>query len=168
MATSQLATTATNTQPKTILMADDDPDDCLLTQDAWEESGSPHTLRFVRDGAELLDYLNHRGKFLDSEDHPLPGLILLDLNMPRKNGHQALKEIRDHEVFRHIPVVVMTTSIDEQDTRRTYALGANACMTKPRSAQEFHTIVGALSQYWASMVELPFEKDELTWNVTFN
>lgn len=110
MATSQLATTATNTQPKTILMADDDPDDCLLTQDAWEESGSPHTLRFVRDGAELLDYLNHRGKFLDSEDHPLPGLILLDLNMPRKNGHQALKEIRDHEVFRHIPVVVMTTT----------------------------------------------------------
>ena len=131
MATSQLTATATNTQPKTILMADDDPDDCLLTQDAWEESGSPHTLRFVRDGTELLDYLNHRGKFSDSEDYPLPGMILLDLNMPRKNGHQALKEIRDHEVFRHIPVIVMTTSIDEQDTRRTYDLGANACMTKP-------------------------------------
>ncbi len=75
----------------TVLMADDDPDDCLLTQDAWEEGGAPSTLRFVRDGAELLDYLYHRGKFADTDDFPLPGMILLDLNMPRKNGHQALK-----------------------------------------------------------------------------
>ena len=144
------------THSKTVLIADDDPDDCLLTQDAWEESGSPYTIRFVRDGAELLDYLYHRGKFSDTDDYPLPGMILLDLNMPRKNGHQALKEIRDHDVFRHIPVVVMTTSLDEDDTRLTYALGANACMTKPRSAQGFHEVVGALSQYWSSIVELPF------------
>ena len=86
-------------------------------------------------------------------------MILLDLNMPRKNGHQALQEIRDHDTFRHIPVVVMTTSIDEDDTRRTYALGANACMTKPRSAQGFHEVVGALSQYWSSIVELPFRNE---------
>lgn len=153
------------TPSNTILMADDDPEDCLLTQDAWDEYGSPHSLRFVRDGAELLDYLNHRGKFADRDDYPLPGMILLDLNMPKKNGHQALKEIRDHEILRHIPVVVMTTSIDEDDTRRTYALGANACMTKPRSAQGFHSIVGALSHYWASMVELPFENETYPWGL---
>jgi len=144
------------TQSKTVLMADDDPDDCLLTQDAWEEYGASHTLRFIRDGAELLDYLYHRGKFSDTEDYPLPGMILLDLNMPRKNGHQALKEIRDHDAFRHIPVVVMTSSIEDNDTRHTYALGANACMTKPHSAQGYHAVVGALSQYWSNIVELPF------------
>jgi len=144
-------------------MADDDADDCLLTQDAWEEFGSPHSLRFVRDGSELLDYLNHRGKFSDPEIHPLPGMILLDLNMPKKTGHEVLEEIRAHEVFRHIPVVVVTSSIDEEDTRRTYALGANACMTKPHSAQEFHTVIGALSQYWASMVELPCYNEKPSW-----
>ncbi len=153
---------------KTVLIADDDPDDCLLTQDAWEESDGPHTIRFVRDGAELLDYLYHRGKFSDTDDYPLPGMILLDLNMPRKNGHQALKEIRDHDVFRHIPVVVMTTSIDEDDTRRSYALGASACLTKPRSAQEFHSTVVALSQYWPGMVELPVGNENPPWDVSFN
>ena len=149
---------------KAVLIADDDPDDCLLTQDAWEECGVPPTLRFVRDGAELLDYLYHRGKFSDTDDYPLPGMILLDLNMPRKNGHQALKEIRDHDVFRHIPVVVMTTSIDEDDTHRTYALGASACLTKPRSAQGFHAVVGTLSQYWSTMVELPFGNESPAWD----
>jgi two-component system, response regulator len=168
MEMSHLATMSMENPSKTILMADDDPDDCLLTQDAWEEYGCPHTLKFVRDGEELLDYLHRRGKFSDTEDYPLPGMILLDLNMPRKNGHQALKEIRDHEVFRHIPVVVMTTSIDEEDTCRTYALGANACMTKPRSAQEFHTVVGALSQYWTSMVELPYGSEKPAWNSLYN
>ncbi len=152
----------------TVLMADDDPDDCLLTQDAWEECGAPPTLRFVRDGAELLDYLYHRGKFSDTDDYPLPGMILLDLNMPRKNGHQALKEILAHDVFRHIPVVVMTSSIDEDDTRRTYALGASACLTKPRSAPEFHAVVGALSQYWSGMVELPFGIENRAWDLSFN
>ena len=156
------------TPSKTVLMADDDPDDCLLTQDAWEECGGPQTLRFVRDGAELLDYLYHRGKFVDTDDYPLPCMILLDLNMPRKNGHQALKEIRENDVFRHIPVVVMTTSIDEDDTRLTYALGANACMTKPRSAQGFHAVVGAVSHYWSSMVELPFENEILKWDLSIN
>lgn len=161
-------TSSMTAPPKTVLMADDDPEDCLLTQDAWEEYGSPHTLRFVRDGAELLDYLYHRGKFANAENYPLPGMILLDLNMPRKNGHQALQEIRAHEVFRHIPVVVMTTSIDDDDTCRTYALGANACMTKPRSAQEFHTVIGALSQYWSSMVELPTEEEKPDWELIWN
>ena len=156
------------TPSKTVLMADDDPDDCLLTQDAWEEGGAPSTLRFVRDGAELLDYLYHRGKFADTDDFPLPGMILLDLNMPRKNGHQALKEIRENDFFRHIPVVVMTTSIDEDDTRLTYALGANACMTKPRSAQGFHAVVGAVSHYWSGMVELPFENEILKWDLSIN
>lgn len=150
-------------QTKTVLMADDDAEDCLLTQDAWEEFGSPHSLRFVRDGAELLDYLLHRGKFSNVEDYPLPGMILLDLNMPRKNGHQALKEIRENETLQHIPVIVLTTSIDEIDTHQTYSLGANACMTKPRSAQEFHTVVGALSQYWSSMVELPEQYKKFEW-----
>jgi len=156
------------TPSKTVLMANDDPDDCLLTQDAWEESGSPQTLRFVRDGVELLDYLYHRGKFSDTDDYPLPGMILLDLNMPKKNGHEALKEIRENALFRHIPVVVMTGSVDEDDTRRTYALGANACMTKPRSAQGFHAVVGAVSHYWSSMVELPFENENLRWNLLAN
>ena len=142
-------------QAPTIIMADDDLDDCRLTQDAWEESGSTHQIRFVRDGEELLDYLHHRGKFSNAQDFPLPSMILLDLHMPKRNGHEVLKEMRAHEQLRHIPVLVFTHSLNEEDTCRTYALGANACMTKPHSTQEYQSLINTLSQYWASMVHLP-------------
>jgi len=142
-------------QSPTIIMADDDPEDCLLTQDAWEESGSPHQISFVRDGEELLDYLHHRGKFSNAQDYPQPSMILLDLHMPKRNGHEVLQEIRSHKNFCHIPVVVFTHSLNEEDTCRTYALGANACMTKPHSAQEYHSLINTLSQYWSNMVHLP-------------
>ncbi len=143
---------------QTVIMADDDPDDCLLTQDAWEESGSPHTIRFVRDGEELLDYLHHRRKFSDSEGFPLPCMILLDLHMPKRNGHEALQEIRSQGSFQHIPIVVITNSNNEDETCRSYALGANACLTKPRTAQEYQSVIGTLSQYWSYRVQLPSDQ----------
>jgi len=139
----------------TIVMADDDPEDCLLTQLAWEESGSPLQTRFVRDGEELLNYLYHRGKYANSQEYPLPSMIHLDLDMPKRNGHTVLQEMRDYEEFRHIPTVMFTHSLDEEGTCRTYGLGANACMTKPKSTHEYHSLINSLSQYWPNMVHLP-------------
>ena len=109
-------------KPITILMADDDPDDRQLTQEAFEESRLANDLRFVEDGEELLDYLNRRGKYADPAQAPRPGLILLDLNMPRKDGREALQEIKADPDLRRIRVVVMTTSKAEEDIFRTYDL----------------------------------------------
>lgn len=131
----------------TVLMADDDPEDCLLTQEAWEEWGSSSTIRFVRDGVELMDYLHHRGRYANPDDHPLPGMILLDLNMPRKTGHEVLKEIKEDETLRHIPVFVLTSSIDDIDTYRTYTLGAQACLTKPQSLNGYRNIIETLGRF---------------------
>ena len=142
-----------------IVMADDDADDCLLTQEAWECTGSSLPLRFVRDGEELLDYLYHRGKYADRGECPLPSLIILDLHMPKRNGHEVLEEIRARPELQHIPVVMFTSSIDEQDTCRTYALGANACMTKPQSIRDYHFVISQLSKYWSGMVHLPLERN---------
>lgn len=139
-------------QPIMILMADDDADDRILTKEALEESRVLNELRFVEDGEELMDYLKKRGKYADA---PRPGLILLDLNMPRKDGREALKEIKADPELRRIPVVVMTTSKAEEDIFRSYDLGASSFITKPVTFDRLVELMKALGRYWVEFVELP-------------
>jgi CheY-like chemotaxis protein len=139
----------------TILLADDDPDDRQLTRDAFKENRLANALATVEDGEELLDYLHRRGKYKELQGTPLPGLILLDLNMPRKDGREALKEIKAHPEFRRIPIVVLTTSKAEEDILRTYDLGVNSYITKPVTFKSLVEIVKVLGRYWFEVVELP-------------
>jgi CheY-like chemotaxis protein len=141
-------------QPITILMADDDADDRLLCQQALEESRVINELRFVEDGQQLLDYLNQQGNF-NAENAPRPGLILLDLNMPRMDGREALKEIKSDPILRRIPIVVMTTSQAEEDIYRSYDLGANSFITKPVTFDRLVDLMRVLGQYWVEFVEIP-------------
>jgi CheY-like chemotaxis protein len=115
----------------TILVADDDPEDCLLIKEAVKEGLLLNGLRFVEDGEELMDYLRHEGGYKSPSSSPRPGIILLDLNMPRKDGREALKEIKSDPDLKGIPVVVLTTSKAEEDILRSYNLGANSYITKP-------------------------------------
>jgi len=138
-----------------ILMAEDDADDRLLVQDAFAECGASDTVRFVADGQELVDYLLRRGKYEKPCTSPRPDLILLDLNMPRKDGREALKEIRSHRELRQVPVVVFTTSRADSDIERVYELGANSFITKPAGFDALVTIVTQLTIYWFGTVELP-------------
>lgn len=140
--------------PRAILMADDDPDDRLLLQEARDEAGLDSDLYFVEDGEDLLDFLRHEGKYAE-QTTPLPGLILLDLNMPRKDGREALREIRADVTLRRIPIVVLTTSKSEEDIYRSYDMGANSYITKPVSFEALVTMVQLLGQYWLTTVELP-------------
>lgn len=139
----------------TILMADDDPDDRMLTRVALTESLLLNELETVEDGQDLMDYLLHQGKFSGPAARPRPGLILLDLNMPRKDGREALKEIKEHPELRSIPVVVMTTSKAEEDILSTYNLGVNSFITKPVSFEGLIDVLKALGQYWFEVVRLP-------------
>ena len=141
-------------QPIVILMADDDADDRMLTRDALAESRVLNELRFVEDGEELMDYLKRRGKFADA-DVPRPGLILLDLNMPKKDGREALKEIKSDPDLRRIPIVVMTTSKAEEDIFRSYDFGASSFITKPVTFDRLVELMKALGDYWVEFVELP-------------
>ena len=138
-----------------ILMADDDADDRLLVQDALSECQFGESVRFVADGEELLDYLLLRGKYADAASAPAPGLILLDLNMPRKDGRQALREIRQHPDWRRTPVVVFTTSKADTDVRTIYDLGANSFVVKPAAYDALVKIMSQLAEYWFGVVELP-------------
>lgn len=143
--------------PVVILMAEDDPDDRLLSQEALKEARLMNEIRFVVDGVELLDYLNHRGQFADPRTSPRPGLILLDLNMPRKDGREALKEIKQQPELRLIPVVVLTTSQAEEDILRSYDLGVSGYITKPVKLEGLVKILKTLGSYWFEVVELPTE-----------
>lgn len=145
--------------PITILMADDDPDDRLLTEQALQESRLANPLYFVEDGEELMDYLHRRGKFSAPGSAPRPGLILLDLNMPRKDGREALAEIKADPSLKRIPVVVLTTSKADEDVLRSYNLGASSYITKPVTFDALVEVVGTLGRYWFELVELP-EGDE--------
>jgi two-component system response regulator len=147
--------TKLNGQPIVILMADDDADDRMLTKDALAESRVLNDLRFVEDGEELLDYLKGRGKFTDRDQSPRPGLILLDLNMPKKDGREALKEIKADPELRRIPIVVMTTSKAEEDVYRSYDLGASSFITKPVTFDRLVELMKTMGQYWVEFVELP-------------
>ena len=144
----------------TILMADDDADDCLLMREALEENRLANDLRFVEDGEELMEYLLHKGRYASAEKAPRPGLILLDLNMPRKDGREALKEIKSNPELRSITVVVLTTSKAEEDIYRSYNLGVNSFIAKPVTFDSLVLIVRDLGRYWFELVELP-EKKEL-------
>lgn len=138
-----------------ILIADDDPDDCVLVKDAFDECQILSPLYFVHDGEDLMAYLTRRPPFTDSRSHPMPGLILLDLNMPRKDGREVLSEIRANEHLRGIPIVVMTTSSDSEDIVTSYQAGANSFITKPSGYSSLLEVVRHLGQYWLDIVELP-------------
>jgi len=144
-----------NRRSITILLADDDADDRMMAADALEESRLANDLKFVEDGEELMDYLRRRGKFAGSNEAPRPGLILLDLNMPRKDGREALKEIKADPELRSIPVIVLTTSKAEEDIYRTYDLGVNSFITKPVNFESLVAVMRALGKYWFEIVELP-------------
>jgi CheY-like chemotaxis protein len=146
-------------KPITILMADDDPDDRELTREAFEEAKLANDLRFVEDGVELLDYLHRRGKYADPANSPKPGLILLDLNMPRKDGREALEEIKRDPRLRAIRVVILTTSKAEEDILRTYNLSAASYITKPVTFESLVDVVKTLGKYWLEIVELPENGD---------
>ena len=147
--------TKLNGNPIIILMADDDADDRMLTRDALEESRVLNELRFVEDGEELMEYLTRRGKYSNAEDSPRPGLILLDLNMPKKDGREALKEIKSDPNLRRIPVVIMTTSKAEEDIFRSYDFGASSFITKPVTFDRLVELMRTLGEYWVEFVELP-------------
>ncbi len=140
----------------TILMADDDEDDCLLAREALAESRLAFSdLHFVQDGEQLMDYLYQRGKYSNLHSSPRPGLILLDLNMPKKDGREALRQIKADANLRQIPVVVLTTSNAEEDIYRSYDLGANSFITKPVTFSGLVEVMKALGRYWFEIVELP-------------
>jgi len=141
-----------------ILIADDDPDDRLMTREALAQCQSIDHIFFVEDGEELLDYLYQRGKYA-SNGHPCPDLILLDLNMPKKNGVEALREIKSDPSMRHIPIVVLTTSKEEEDIYRSYDLGVNSFITKPVTYTSLVSTMKILGKYWFEVVQLPTERN---------
>ncbi|OKH52015.1 two-component system response regulator [Calothrix sp. HK-06] len=139
-----------------ILLADDDEDDCMLAREALAESRLSSELYVVRDGEELMDYLYHRGRYVSLSSSPRPGLILLDLNMPKKDGREALKEIKNDPELRKIPVIVLTTSKAPEDIYRTYELGANSFIIKPMNFAALVEVMRTIGKYWFEIVELPF------------
>ncbi|HEY9744173.1 MAG TPA: response regulator [Coleofasciculaceae cyanobacterium] len=141
----------------TILMADDDEDDCMLAREALAETRLTNDLYFVRDGEELMDYLYRRGQYAQPNALPRPDLILLDLNMPKKDGREALKEIKADPTLRQIPVVVLTTSKAEDDIYHSYDLGANSFIAKPVRFDSLVEVLKTIGRYWFEIVELPLE-----------
>lgn len=138
-----------------ILIADDDEEDKMLIKEALEENHLANRLEFVSNGEELIDYLLNKGKFSDTKSFPTPGLILLDLNMPKMDGREALKEIKNHPELRRIPVVILTTSKAEEDVLRSYNLGVNSFINKPVTFDRLVDVTATLGKYWFEIVELP-------------
>ncbi len=138
----------------TILTAEDDPDDRVLVKEAFEESGQKNQLFFVEDGIDLLQFLRRQGSYKTADAAPRPDLILLDLNMPRKDGRETLAEIKADPDLRFIPVVVLTASSAEEDVRKTYTLGGAGFIMKPETFQGLVEVVKGLNQYWFDVVEL--------------
>ena len=138
-----------------ILIAEDDQDDCVLAKEALAEAKVKNEVRFVDDGEQLMDYLNRRGKYVDPMNSRSPGLILLDLNMPRKDGREALSEIKADPKLKRIPVIVLTTSKAEEDMLSSYDLGANSYISKPVSFDRHVELMKSLRHYWLDFVVLP-------------
>ena len=141
-------------KPTTILSAEDDADYRLLMRRAVKASRLANDLKFVEDGEELMEYLHRRGKYAEPGSAPRPGLILLDLNLPKKDGREALEEIKRDPDLRRIPVVILTTSNAEEDVLRTYSLGASSYIRKPVNMTGLVDIITALGHYWFTIVEL--------------
>jgi CheY-like chemotaxis protein len=144
-------------QPIRIVVADDDADDRMMIKDAFEESKLGNPVDFVEDGVELMEYLNRQGKWTHLANQPFPGFILLDLNMPRKDGRTVLKEIKESTELHRIPIVILTTSKAEEDIIRTYNLGVNSFICKPVSFDKLVDIVKTVGHYWIEIVALPPE-----------
>jgi CheY-like chemotaxis protein len=143
-------------RPFTILLADDDEEDRELARDALQDSRLANEMKFVVDGQDLLDYLRHEGRWAGPDaEAPRPGIILLDLNMPKKDGREALAEIKADASLRWIPVVVLTTSKDEADVLSTYDLGVSSFITKPVTFGGLVEVMRTWTQYWFEIVELP-------------
>jgi len=146
---------ADNFEQYAILIAEDDNDDFLLFKEAFEELKLSNKLYRVKNGEELLDFLRHQGAYQDADDVPRPALILLDLNMPKMDGREALQEIKRDPELLSIPVVVLTTSKAEEDIMRSYSLGVNSYIKKPVTFQELLDVLKVLKHYWFEIVELP-------------
>ena len=142
-------------QSPLILVAEDDDDDFMLTEQALKQEHLLNPIRRVTDGKELLDYLRHEGMFGNQDKSPPPALLLLDLNMPRMDGREALRAIKSDERLRSLPVVVLTTSRADEDIVRSYQLGVNSFITKPVTFQGLVEAVRLLGRYWFELVELP-------------
>jgi CheY-like chemotaxis protein len=142
-------------KPITLLMADDDPGDRTLAAEALRDARLINDLRFVENGEDLMDYLHARGKYAPPAEVPRPGLILLDLNMPRKDGRTVLKEIKNHPDLRHIPIAVLTASEDDADVYRSYDLGVNSYIVKPVTFGAIVDTLQTLEKHWFQIVELP-------------
>ena len=149
-----------STPRMTIVCADDDADDRLMTRDAFDELGLGHDLTFVEDGVELLDLLKRRGRFAGGVRPPRPSMILLDLNMPRMDGREALQAIKADPELRQIPVVVMTTSVAEADVCASYDIGANSYIVKPVTFHGLVELLRDLGRYWLEVVQLPISREE--------
>jgi CheY-like chemotaxis protein len=145
-----------NRIPITILICDDDEDDRMLTQQALESAHVSNDVRFVEDGEQLLDYLHQRGEYAgETGKAPRPGLILLDLNMPKMDGREALKLIKGDPALSDIPIVVLSTSGFDQDIIKSYQLGVNSFITKPVTFSGLVEAMNVLGRYWLEIVELP-------------
>ena len=144
-------------QPIRILVADDDADDRLMIKDAFEESKLANPVDFVEDGVQLMEYLKREGAYKNLAHNPYPGFILLDLNMPRKDGRTALKEIKESPELHRIPIIILTTSKAEEDIVKTYNLGVNSFICKPVSFDGLVEIVKTVGRYWIEIVALPPE-----------
>ena len=140
--------------PHVVLVADDDHDDQLLALDAFSASARNADLRFVSNGEELLEYLTHTGRYTAPGQAPTPALVLLDLNMPRMDGREALKRIKATESLRRIPIVIMTSSEAEEDVVRSYDLGANSYLLKPSTFDGLVETIRSVSNYWLTVVVL--------------
>ncbi len=139
----------------TLLVADDDQDDRDMTREALEESRVANDIRFVVDGEELMDYLHRRGRFTNPDHSPRPSLVLLDLNMPKKDGREALQEIQAHPELKSIPIVVLTTSKSEEDIYRSRNLGAQGFITKPVTFEGLVKALREVGQHWLQIVDHP-------------
>jgi CheY-like chemotaxis protein len=147
-----ISSPAQSGKPVSILLVEDNPGDIRLTQEALREGRVHNELQVARDGVEALDLLCRRGRFADAAR---PDLILLDLNLPRKDGREVLAELKADESLRRIPVVVLTTSRAEEDIMTSYDLHANCYIAKPVDLDRFIAVVRSIDQFWLSLVELP-------------
>lgn len=144
-------------QPVRIVVADDDADDRMMIKDAFEESKLGNPVDFVEDGVQLMEYLRREGQYSNLAGQPYPGFILLDLNMPRKDGRTVLKEIKESSELHRVPIVILTTSKAEEDIIKTYNLGVNSFICKPVSFEKLVDIVRTVGHYWIEIVALPPE-----------